>query len=164
MGMKSYVGFMDETSRRLLHRLPRNGFPSITKMRPFDKTGLQERIAEIFSLVPLPALVILDGRELIITGGPDSNNRLQPLPSWRKNPYVGVMLAGSDVVAVDAAGVALLKTQKGVSRAIKKHSIWEMPTFRRMGELCIGATQGDKILLKAEDEDDLFTRMAWYLQ
>ncbi len=164
MGMKSYVGFMDKPSRRLLHKLPRKNFLRLAKIGPFDKEHLQERIAEILSLTPLPKLVILDGREPIITGGPDSNNRIQPLPSMRKNPYTGVMLAGPDVVAVDAAGVALLKTQKRVSRWVRKNSIWEMPTFRRMRELSIGAVQADKIYLQADSDDELFTEMAWFLQ
>jgi uncharacterized protein (DUF362 family) len=164
MGMESYVGFMDGPSRRFLKRLPRKGFMGIKGIGPSDKTGLQERIAEMLTLVPLPRLVILDGREPIITGGPNSNNRIRSLPSFRDNPYTGVMLAGGDIVAVDAAGVALLKTRKGVSKVIRKHSIWELPTFRRMGELGLCASQVDKICLDADSEDELFNQMAWYLQ
>ncbi len=102
---------------------------------PLTSTRLQERIAEIHSLAPPPKLVILDGRELVVTGGPDSNNHVQPLPSLGKNPYAGIMLAGSDVVATDAAGVALLKIQKHAAKWIRRHSIWEMPIFKRACEL-----------------------------
>jgi uncharacterized protein (DUF362 family) len=164
MGMESYVGFMDGPSHRLLHKLPRKGFLGIKDIGPSDTTGLQERIAEMLTLVPLPKLVILDGRQPIITGGPESNSRLRHLPSFRDDPYTGVMLAGGDVVAVDAAGLSLLKTQKGVSKVIERHSIWELPTFRRMGELGLCASQQDKICLEADSDDDLFNRMAWYLQ
>ncbi len=163
-GMKSYVGFMDSESRYLLHSLPHRNFFRLGRIKPFDTDRLQERIAEILSLTPLPKLVILDGRQLIVKGGPDSNNRIQPLPSFGQNPYTGIMLAGSDTVAVDAAGVALLKTQKHVTKWIRHRSIWEMPIFRRARELCLGATQADKIFLKTDSQDDLFVRMAWYLQ
>lgn len=164
LGMKSYVGFMDDESRRLLHTLPHRNFFRWGRIKPFNTPRLQERIAEIHSLAPQPKLVILDGRDLIITGGPDSNNRIQPLPSFKKNPYTGIMLAGSDTVAIDAAGVALLKTQKHVAGWIRRHSIWEMPMFRRARELGLGATQADKICLKTDSEEDLFVTMAWYLQ
>ncbi len=164
LGMKSYVGFMDDESRYLLHALPHRNFLRWGRIKPFNIPRLQERIAEIHTLAPPPKLVILDGRELIITGGPDSNNRVQPLPSFRKNPYTGIMLAGSDLVALDAAGVALLKTQKKVSKWIRKHSIWEMPIFTRARELGLGATQADTICLNTDSEDDLFVKMSWYLQ
>ena len=74
------------------------------------------------------------------------------------------MLAGSDVLATDAAGVALLKIQKHVTKWIRRHSIWEMPIFKRACDLGLGATQGDKICLNTDSEDDLFVSMAWYLQ
>jgi uncharacterized protein (DUF362 family) len=164
LGMKSYVGFMDDESRYLLHTIPHRNFFRLGRMKLFNTEHLQERIAEILTLTPAPKLVILDGRELIVTGGPDSNNRIQPLPSFRKNPYTGVMLAGSDVVAMDAAGVALLKTRKETTHWIKSHSIWEMPLFRRARELGLGATQADRIYFKADSEEDVFVKMAWFLQ
>ncbi|MBN2223776.1 MAG: DUF362 domain-containing protein [Deltaproteobacteria bacterium] len=164
LAMKSYVGFMDDESRYLLHTLPHRNFFRLGRIKPFDIQRLQERIAEIHALTPPPKLVILDGRQLIVTGGPDSNNRIQPLPSFRKNPYAGIMLAGSDVVAMDAAGVALLKTQKQVTKWIRRHSIWEMPIFKRARELGLGATQADQICLNTDSEDELFVQMAWYLQ
>ncbi len=164
LGMKSYVGFMDKESRHLLHTIPHRNFFRFGRIKPFDTQRLQERIAEILTLTPAPGLVILDGRELIVTGGPDSNNRMQPLPSFKKNPYAGVMLAGSDIIATDAAGVALLKTQKGTTRWITHHSIWEMPLFKRARELKLGATQADRICLNADSEEDLFVKMSWFLQ
>jgi uncharacterized protein (DUF362 family) len=164
LGMKSYIGFMDNESRHLLHTIPHRNFFRFGRMKPLNTQRLQERIAEILTLTPAPKLVILDGRELIITGGPDSNNPIQPLPSFKKNPYTGVMLAGTDIVATDAAGVALLKTQKGTTRWIRRHSIWEMPLFRRARELGLGATQADKLCLNADSEEELFVKMSWFLQ
>ena len=164
LGMKSYVGFLDTESRHALHKMPKIKDLKIKDIKLPDKINLQERIPELLLVIPKPKLVILDGRELIITGGPDSNNRLQPLPSLGANPYCGVMLAGSDIVATDAAGVALLKTQKGVSKEIRNFSIWEMPTFRRAVDLDLGASHEDKIILHAEEEDEILDRMAWFLQ
>jgi uncharacterized protein (DUF362 family) len=109
-------------------------------------------------------LIILDGREAMITGGPDSSSSIPPIPSIRKNPYTGVMIAGKDLVATDAAGVALIKSHKRAAASIHKIPIWEMPTFIRAEELGLGATREDKIVLHADTEDELFTQMAWFLQ
>jgi uncharacterized protein (DUF362 family) len=164
LGMKSYVGFLDTESRHALHKIPKIKNIKLKNLKLPDKIGLQERIPELFLVMPHPKLVILDGRELIITGGPDSNNRFQPLPSLRANPYSGVILAGSDIVATDAAGVALLKTQKGISKEISNSSIWEMPTFKRAVKLNLGASHEDEIFLHAEQDDEIFDKMAWFLQ
>jgi uncharacterized protein (DUF362 family) len=164
LGMKSYVGFMDTESRCLLHALPHRNYFRLGRIRPFDTGRIQERIAEILSLAPLPKLVILDGREITVAGRHDTNNGVQPLASLTKKPYAGVMLAGTDVLATDAAGVALLKSQKHVTKWIRRHSIWEMPIFKRACGLGLGATQADTIYLNTDSEDDLFESMAWYLQ
>jgi uncharacterized protein (DUF362 family) len=164
LGMKSYVGFLDNESRYLFHRLPHKKFYRLNNIAPFDKINVQNRVPELLTVIPSPKLVILDGRELIIRGGPDSNNRIQPLPSFVPNPYTGVMMAGSDIVAVDAAGVALLKTQKRVANELKHSSIWEMPTFIRAEELKLGANRTDKILLHTDSKEEKFERIAWFLQ
>jgi uncharacterized protein (DUF362 family) len=164
LGMKSYVGFMDTESRYLLHALPHRNHLRWGRIKPFDIDRLQERIAEILSLAPLPKLIILDGRELAVTGGADSNSHVQPVPSLGISPYAGIMLAGSDILATEAAGVALLKIQKHVAKWIRRHSIWEMPIFKRACDLGLGATQGDKICLHTDREDELFVSMAWHLQ
>ncbi len=164
LGMKSYVGFLDTESRHLLHKIPHKKYYRLDNIAPFDKIHIQNRVPELFTVIPHPKLVILDGRELIIRGGPDSNNRIQPLPSFRPNPYTGVMLAGTDLVAVDAAGVALLKTQKKVAKTLKRSSIWEMPTFIRAEDLKLGANRTDSILLHTDTVEEKFERIAWFLQ
>jgi len=164
LGMKSYVGFMDDESRYLLHSLPHRNYFRLGRIRPFDTDRTQERIAEILSLTPLPKLVILDGRELFAKGGYDSPDQTHQQTPPGKVPYAGVLLAGSDVVAVDASGVALLKTQSRPTKWIRHRSIWEMPIFRRAVGLGLGATQAAKICLNTDCQDDLFEYMAWYLQ
>ncbi len=164
LGMTSYIGFMDTESRCLLHSLPHRNYFRWGRIRPFDIDRLQERIAEIHTLTPAPSLVILDGRRLVVENGPGHSNNEHPLGSLKKDRYAGIMLAGTNLVAVDAAGVALLKNQKQVSPWIRHHSIWEMPLFARARELGLGATQSDQICLNTDSEDDLFVKMAWYLQ
>jgi uncharacterized protein (DUF362 family) len=164
LGMKSYVGFLDNESRCLFHKLPHKNCYRLNKIAPFDRMNVQNRVPELLTVIPQPKLVILDGRELIIRGGPDSNNRIQPLPSLVPNPYTGVMMAGTDIVAVDAAGVALLKTQKRVSKELKRFSIWEMPTFVRAEELELGANRADKLMLHTDSKEEKFERIAWFLQ
>ncbi|MBN1880849.1 MAG: DUF362 domain-containing protein [Deltaproteobacteria bacterium] len=164
LGMNSYTGFLDTESRCLLYKKPYKKNLRLKSISPVNKENIQRRIPELFTVIPHPKLIILDGRESMITGGPDSNGPIQLLPSIKKNPYTGIMIAGRDIVATDAAGVALLKSHRRAASSIRNTPIWEMPTFIRAEELGLGATREDKIILHADIEDDLFTQMAWFLQ
>ena len=151
MGMKSYVGFLDRESRCLLHMIPhKNNLRLNTRLR-HNKEHVQSRIPELFTVIPHPKLVILDGRDIIVNGKP-------------RDSKSGVIIAGSDVVATDSVGVSLLKSSKGVSSEIRKFPLWDMPTFHRAEELGIGATRKDKILLHTDEEEEIFEKMAWYIQ
>lgn len=89
-----------------------------------------------------PALIILDGIEAFVDGGPATG----------KTARGEVFLASSDRVALDAVGVAVLK-KLGSNPAIMNTPIFEQEQIRRAAELGLGAQGPEHIELLAEDPD-----------
>lgn len=85
-------------------------------------------------------LVVMDAAEAFISGGPDKGTGVKP----------GLMLASRDRVALDAVGVAILRSL-GASSLMKK-PIFEQGQIRRAGELGIGATSGVAVKLVPLDD------------
>src|SRR5512136_838128 len=76
-----------------------------------------------------PALVILDGMEAFVDGGPATGKRAKG----------DVFLASTDRVAIDAVGVAILK-HLGSNEAIMGKKIFEQEQIARAVELGLGAS------------------------
>ena len=83
-----------------------------------------------------PQMVILDGVEAFVDGGPASGKRARG----------EVFLASTDRVAIDAVGVAVLKLL-GSNECIMKPKIFEQEQIVRAGELGLGATSPAEIEL-----------------
>ncbi len=98
-------------------------------------------IAEINQLYR-PALVVLDGLEGFSDGGPDSGTLVKP----------GVMLLGTDRVAIDAVGVALLRLHGG-NRTISTGRVFDQEQIARAAELGLGARGPDEIELVTDDPE-----------
>ncbi len=88
-----------------------------------------------------PALIVLDGIEAFVDGGPMAGKRAN----------AGVFLASTDRVATDAVGVAILKSL-GSNAAIMKPKIFEQEQIARAVELGLGATSPSEIDILAADE------------
>ncbi len=85
-------------------------------------------------------LVIMDAAKAFIDGGPDKGTEVEP----------GLMLAGTDRVALDAVGVAILR-EFGATSLMKK-PIFEMGQIRRAAELGVGVSSASAIELVSLDE------------
>jgi uncharacterized protein (DUF362 family) len=98
-----------------------------------------------------PQLVILDGVEAFVDGGPATGKRARG----------EVFLSSTDRVAIDAAGVAILKLL-GSNESIMRPRIFEQEQIARAVELGLGAASSSEIELAAADEDshDLRDRAA----
>jgi uncharacterized protein (DUF362 family) len=83
-------------------------------------------IAELNTLYR-PALVVLDGIEAFVDGGPETGRLARP----------GVVVAGTDRVAIDAVGVALLRIH-GVGGPVAAGRIFDQEQIRRSVELGLG--------------------------
>jgi len=88
-----------------------------------------------------PALIILDGIDAFVDGGPVTG----------KHAKGEVFLASTDRVAIDATGVAILKSL-GSNESIMKPKIFEQEQIARAVELGLGASSPSEIEVLPADE------------
>jgi uncharacterized protein (DUF362 family) len=99
----------------------------------------RKMIAEINQLYR-PALVLLDGMEAFVSGGPEAGAKVVP----------GVIIAGTDRVAVDAVGVAVLRLY-GTRGEVAQGPIFGQEQIARAVELGLGVSRADAIELVTDD-------------
>jgi uncharacterized protein (DUF362 family) len=87
-----------------------------------------------------PALVLLDGVEALVNGGPEAGKKVKP----------GVILAGTDRVAVDAVAIGILRSL-GTTEAVSRGSIWQLEQIQRAVELGLGAGSEEQIEMVTAD-------------
>ena len=102
-------------------------------------THMRRMIAEL-SLGYKPQLIIMDGVEVFTDGGPGTGKKAE----------AGVFVGGTDRVAVDAVGVAILKLL-GSNDAIMNTKVFDQEQIQRAAELGIGVDGPDKIEIAASD-------------
>jgi uncharacterized protein (DUF362 family) len=89
-----------------------------------------------------PALVVLDGIEAFTDGGPDKGTRV---PS-------NVVIAGTDRVAIDAIGVAVLR-HFGTTSVVSKGSIFEQEQIAKAVSLGLGVGSPEQIEILTDSKD-----------
>ncbi len=103
--------------------------PQSIRMMPMHASpNLRQLIAEL-NTGYRPALIVMDGVVAFTDGGPGQGERKQG----------NVMIAGDDRVAVDAVGLAMLKSL-GANEEIMGRRIFEQEQMARAVELKLGAT------------------------
>jgi uncharacterized protein (DUF362 family) len=109
--------------------------------------NIRQMIAEINTAYS-PDLIVLDGVDAFVKGGPDQGTRVQ----------ANVILAGNDRVAIDAVGVAILRLL-GTTSQVSQGRIFEQEQIARAVELGLGITSPDQIQLVTDDpESENFAR------
>ncbi len=116
---------------------PEDGYNYMTELHASEHQRLM--IAEANAAYQ-PALVLLDGVQALTDGGPDTGTLAEP----------GIILAGTDRVAVDAVGIAILRSL-GTTEEVSHGSIWELEQIRRAVDLGLGATSPEQIELVTAD-------------
>ncbi len=124
MSLKLSVGVTPKRLMSLLHRSP-------------DQRLMIAEINAAYS----PRLIVLDGLEAFVDGG----------PSTGKKAAAEVIIAGTDRIAVDAVGVAVLK-ELGSNEAIMGKKIFEQEQIRRAAELGLGISSSEMIEIVTADE------------
>ena len=126
----------------------RNGFACMQELH--GSANQQEMIAEINAPFS-PDLVVMDGIDTFVDGGPASGKRVKG----------NVFLAATDRVAVDAVGVAMLK-HLGSNPEVMNTGIFELRQIKRAAELGIGIQSASAIdLVPADDASaELSTALA----
>lgn len=89
-----------------------------------------------------PDLIVLDGVEAFVDGGPAQGKRVE----------AQVILAGTDRVAIDATGVAILR-YFGTTPAVSRGAIFQQEQIARAVELGLGVDGPEKIELITDDPD-----------
>lgn len=111
-------------------------------MSELHSSGLNmgKMIAEINQAYK-PALILLDGIEAFTDRGPMTGSRKR----------ADVLLAGTDRIAIDAVGLAILKLL-GSNRAIMETPIFEQEQIARAVELGLGVSEPGEIEIVTGDE------------
>jgi len=105
----------------------RTGPDGYDYMRELHASPLQRVLIAELNTLYTPALVLLDGIEAFVDGGPESGTLARPR----------VVLAGTDRVAIDAVGVALLRLH-GATGPVASGAIFQQEQIRRAVELGLG--------------------------
>ncbi len=130
ISLKLHVGCVPTT---------RHGYHYMTELH--SSPHQRKMIAEINRPFK-PALVVLDGVEAFVDGGPMTGKRANP----------GIFLASTDRVATDAVGVAILKVL-GSNASIMKPKIFEQEQIARAAELGIGIDSSSQIQIVGSDQE-----------
>jgi uncharacterized protein (DUF362 family) len=116
----------------------RHGYSYMTELH--SSSHQRQLIAEINAPFE-PALVVLDGIDAFVDGGPATGKRAKG----------NVFLASTDRVAIDAVGVAILKSL-GSNVQIMNTKIFDQEQIARAVELGLGASSPSDINLTAANE------------
>ncbi|MFU8796466.1 MAG: DUF362 domain-containing protein [Dehalococcoidia bacterium] len=101
----------------------------------------RKMIAEINTAYS-PDLVVMDGVEAFVDGGPARGTRVN----------ADVMLSSADRVAIDAVGVALLRLL-GTTPEVSRGAIFDQEQIARAAELGLGVSSAGEIEIVTGDED-----------
>jgi uncharacterized protein (DUF362 family) len=132
MSLKNSVGMVAD-------RVPGEGVAYMTQLH--NSTDQRRMIAEVNTAYK-PDLIILDGVEAFTAGGPESGTVTHP----------GVILAGTDRIAIDAVGVAILR-HFGTTSAVQNGLIFEQTQIKHAVSLRLGVSGPDKIDLITDDPE-----------
>jgi uncharacterized protein (DUF362 family) len=132
LSLKNSVGLVAKT-------VPGDGYNFMDELH--SSTHQRRMIAEI-NTAYTPTLIVLDGVEAFVNGGPDRGKKVTPR----------VMLAASDRVALDAVGVALLRMYDTTSE-VAGGAIFDLEQIARAAELGLGASSAKAIELVTGDPE-----------
>jgi uncharacterized protein (DUF362 family) len=111
-------------------------------MEELHSSPHQRRMIAEINTAYSPFLVILDGVEAFISGGPDAGERVSS----------EVILAGTDRVAIDVVGIALLRYW-GCKTEVSRGKIFEQEQIATAVDLGLGVDSPDKIEFLTGDEN-----------
>jgi uncharacterized protein (DUF362 family) len=109
-------------------------------MRELHMSSAQRMMIAEINTGYFPDLVVLDAMEGFSKGGPERGELIVP----------GVLIAGSDRVAVDATGVAILR-KYGSTPEVMSGKIFQVEQIRRAAEIGAGVSKPSLIHIKGLD-------------
>lgn len=124
MSLKLSVGITHKKNMRELHT---------------SSLSMRKMIAEI-NQVYMPSLILLDGIESFVDGGPMTGTRKK----------ADVILAGTDRIAIDTVGLSILK-ELGSNKNIMGKKIFEQEQIARAVDLGLGIRRPEEIEIITDD-------------
>ena len=115
---------------------------SYNYMRELHSSAHQRHMIAEINTAYKPDLIVLDGVQAFTNGGPDQGKLVQS----------NVILAGTDRVAIDAVGVALLR-HFGTTPEVSQGAIFEQEQIARAVQLKIGVSSPKQIELVTGDRE-----------
>ncbi len=135
----SFGGHFTLSLKLAVGMVPRVGYSYMQELH--SSPHQRQLIAEINTAFS-PDLIVLDGVDAFINGGPARGTLVQ----------AGVVLAGNDRVAIDAVGVAILRSL-GTTPEVSRGRIFEQDQIARAAELGLGVKSADQIQIVTGDEE-----------
>ena len=132
LSLKNSVGFAAKL-------VPGNSY---NFMQELHSSPNQRRMIAEINTAYKPDLILLDGVQAFTNGGPDKGKMVQS----------NVILAGTDRVAIDAVGVALLR-HFGTTPEVSKGAIFDQEQIARAVQLKIGVSSPRQIELVTGDPE-----------
>jgi uncharacterized protein (DUF362 family) len=105
-------------------------------MRELHGSSRQRRLIAEINTAYRADLVVMDGRKAFVRGGPESGTLVEP----------GILLAGNDRVAIDAAGVAILRMY-GTTAEVARGPVAGLEQIAHAAHLGVGTADPDQIEL-----------------
>jgi uncharacterized protein (DUF362 family) len=132
MSLKNSVGMVAKID-------PTDNYPYMGELHSSKHQRLM--VAEINQAYK-PDFIIMDGIRAFTTGGPHQGTTVEP----------GILIGGEDRIAIDAAGVAVLR-KYGTTREVSKGKIMNLEQLSRAADLEIGISSTDEIDLVPINEE-----------
>lgn len=120
-------------------RIPGNNYNFMSELH--SSPNQRRMIAEINASYT-PSLVVLDGVEGFTDGGPDKGTKVAS----------NVIIAGTDRIAIDAVGVAVLR-HFGTTANVSKGSIFEQEQIAQAAKLGLGVTGPEQIEILTDSKE-----------
>lgn len=134
-----YGGHFTLSLKNAVGLVPRAGHEY---MRELHSSEHQRKMIAEINTAFTPDLIVMDGVEVFVDGGPDKGTRKK----------ANVMLASSDRIAIDAVAVAILRIL-GTTPEVSKGSIFEQEQIARAVELGLGISSPSEIELVTKTEE-----------
>ncbi|HET9183068.1 MAG TPA: DUF362 domain-containing protein [Candidatus Angelobacter sp.] len=132
LSLKNSVGFAAKT-------VPGNSY---NFMRELHSSPDQRRMIAEINTAYHPDLIVLDGVQAFTTGGPEEGKLVNS----------NVVLAGTDRIAIDAVGVALLRYY-GTTEEVSRGAIFDQEQIARAVQLNLGVSNPKQIDLVTGDRE-----------
>ena len=118
------------------------GMVSRRNMNELHSSPYQRKLIAEMNTAYSPSLIVLDGIEAFVTGGPMTGEKAT----------ANVIMAGNDRIAIDATGVAILRSL-GTTPEVTRGPVFEQEQIARAVELGLGVSKPEYIQLVTCDKE-----------